>query len=516
VPAQALTRTLVRRVPARVRDRAGDSLRLRRFAHRLGYEIGRQRDAPPVRPVGVKLELTALCNLRCPFCYTDSPRATRERRHELSDDSWRRIVNQAIELGVLEAVVTGGEPLLRRELTLELVERMGAAGVGVTMNTNGWFVDDEVAERLASVPGLQVKVSIDGATPELHDGARGALGSWERAILAVDKVRRRGGGVHLNHVVTPANCDYVADLLEMAWTLGVRSVRLTEAFPVGAAARAGDWAVDRGAIRRAAAAFRERRGGDVKVRVVSGTFAGLAVIESVAPAALLVRPDGSVWIHSLEPFAFGRVPHDSLDECWERIVRGWRDPRIAGWAGSIRKPDDMPRSGLAPYRDPALDVTSAAGLPAGLAAPPEPPPDLPARTQGLGAGSPSAALARVHDVVRARRYALAELRSVDEANGDRYVRVLAGPRVFRINAQAALVLDACTTGTIDDTARALERRYPTLDAGRALGDVLTCVRLLEDRGAIVPYEAPSSTRSRSASAVTNADASALARAASTA
>ncbi|MDX6518745.1 MAG: [mycofactocin precursor peptide]-tyrosine decarboxylase, partial [Gaiellaceae bacterium] len=208
-----LTRTLVRRVPARVRDRAGDSLRLRRLAHRLGYAGEHTREAPPVRPVGVKLELTALCNLRCPFCYTDSPRATRERRLDLPDDVWRGVVEQAIDLGVIEAVVTGGEPLLRRELTLELVERLAAAGVGVTMNTNGWFVDEKVADRLGAVPGLQVKVSIDGATPELHDGARGAIGSWDRAVRAVDLLRRRAVSVHLNHVVTPANHAHVGDLL---------------------------------------------------------------------------------------------------------------------------------------------------------------------------------------------------------------------------------------------------------------------------------------------------------------
>jgi MoaA/NifB/PqqE/SkfB family radical SAM enzyme len=510
-----LTRTLVGRVPARVRDRAGDSLRLRRLAHRLGYAGPRVREFPPLRPVGVKLELTALCNLRCPFCYTDSPLATRERRVDLSDDVWRAIVDESIELGVLEAVVTGGEPLLRRELTLELVQRMGTAGVGVTMNTNGWFVDEEVAARLGAVPGLQIKVSIDGATPELHDGARGAIGSWDRAVRAVDLFRRHGVPTHLNHVVTPANEEYVEDLLELAWTLGTASVRLTVAFPVGAAARAGDWDVDRAALRRAAAAFSARRGDDLKVHVVSGSLAGLATIESLAPAALLVRPDGSIWISSVEPFAFGQVPADSLAACWQRILQGWRDPRISGWAGAIRTPSDMPRSGLAPYRDPALDLTSAAPLPAGSATRPQPPPALPERTRGLGAGDPAAALRRALDLVRARRHAAVPVRAVDDSSGGRYVRVLDGGRVFRLNAQAALVLDACTTGTIADAARALEERFPGLDPARALDDVLACVRTLAARGALVPYESLSSTSSRSASAATNAAASPSARAAST-
>ena len=91
------------------------------------------------------------CNLRCGFCYTDSPRHTLARTPELSDEDWLAIVDEAIELGALEAVVTGGEPLLRRDLTLEAIERLDAAGVGTTLNTNGWFVDDAVADRLAAL-----------------------------------------------------------------------------------------------------------------------------------------------------------------------------------------------------------------------------------------------------------------------------------------------------------------------------------------------------------------------------
>ena len=101
----------------------------------------------PDRPVGGKFELTYACNLRCDFCYTDSPRRTLERATDLPDDAWRRAVDEAIELGIIEAVVTGGEPLLRRELTLELVERLSGAGVAVSLNTNGWFVDE--ASRIA-------------------------------------------------------------------------------------------------------------------------------------------------------------------------------------------------------------------------------------------------------------------------------------------------------------------------------------------------------------------------------
>ena len=107
--------------------------------------------------------MTYHCNLRCDFCYTDSPRRTIARTLELSDEAWERIIGEVIDSGVIEAVVTGGEPLLRRDLTLDTVDRLTASGVMVTLNTNGWFVDEEVADRLAA-SGARVHVSIDGAS----------------------------------------------------------------------------------------------------------------------------------------------------------------------------------------------------------------------------------------------------------------------------------------------------------------------------------------------------------------
>src|SRR5690242_11193879 len=113
----ALSRSTAGRALSRRLDR---NFTARRVASRLGLWSPNGIAIPPEAPVGVKLELTHLCNLKCPFCYTDSPRHTRAKSVDLTDDEWRLIAADAIETGVLEAVVTGGEPLLRRELTLEL------------------------------------------------------------------------------------------------------------------------------------------------------------------------------------------------------------------------------------------------------------------------------------------------------------------------------------------------------------------------------------------------------------
>ncbi len=231
-----------------LRRRGEHSFGWGRLLWRLGRRPPRSLTEAPDRPIGAKLELTYACNLRCGFCYTDSPRHTLQRTPELSDEEWREVVRQSLELGIVEAVVTGGEPFLRKELTLGVIETLAEAGVGVTLNTNGWFVDEEVAARLGALRGVTAHVSLDGARAGLHDGSRGVPGSWRRAVEGIDRLLGAGVGVCVVHVVTPGNADAVPEFLEQMWALGVPWIRVTPVVMTGAAARGGDWQVSRGAL----------------------------------------------------------------------------------------------------------------------------------------------------------------------------------------------------------------------------------------------------------------------------
>lgn len=467
-----------------VRERLASDLRVRRLARRFGRTIELKRPVAPPSPVGAKLELTYRCNLKCPFCYTDSPRRTRERARDLDDAAWRAVVEEAIGLGVIEAVVTGGEPLLRRELALELIERLCAEGVGVTLNTNGWFVDGPTADRLAAASGFQANISIDGATAEVHDAARGVPGSWERAVSGVDRLLQRGVRVQVVHVVTPANERFASEFLEVMWLLGVRSVRLAVAVPSGAAAREGDWRVNRGALRRRVAAAAEPYP-DLAVQVQPGTLSALAAIEDVAPAALLVRPNGTVWIDSVRPFGFGNVRDGGLAACWERIQERWNDPQIVEWANAIGRADHLPAAGIVPYLD-EVELEPAGQEQRGRAVDPS---AIPTGVPDSPAGGGDLAEARrcATDLALARRYRQGPCRSVGTA--DRYVRVLRDGRICRLNRTASLVMDACDGGAPADAVNAVSARHPDVPLASLEAETLGSVRLLVERGILEPAAA---------------------------
>lgn len=461
----------------------GQSYTWVRLRRRLGRRPADVLTEPPERPRGVKMELTYACNLRCGFCYTDSPRRTLQRSVDLADDDWRRIAREALDLGIIEAVVTGGEPLLRRELALELVETLASQEVGVTLNTNGWFVDEEVASRLAGLRTVSVFLSVDGARPGLHDAARGVPGSWRRAVEGADRLLAAGVDVCVIHVVTPDNVEALPEFLEQMWTLGVPRVTITPVVETGAAARSGGWGVGGRELRRAVGHFERRRGSAMQIRVRPGNAESIAHQGSQAPASMLVRPNGDARIDSLRPFSFGNAARDGVGTCWRAIRASWRDERIERWAAAHRGPRDLPRSERVAYLDDELPVTGSDGKvePSGGREAPVP---APAPVEPIEPVE-DLALARqkVRELALRRRYRLAPARRSDDPDGRLVLRLPDG-RYIRLNQTSATGLEALGDGTPGDAAQALDARYE-IGAERATDDAIAVTRELSRQGLLV-------------------------------
>jgi MoaA/NifB/PqqE/SkfB family radical SAM enzyme len=469
-----------------LRRRGEQSFTWGRLLWRLGRRPPRALTEPPDRPIGAKLEITYACNLRCGFCYTDSPRHTLQRTLELGDEQWREVVRQSLELGIVEAVVTGGEPFLRRELTLEAIETLAAAGVGVTLNTNGWFVDEEVAARLGALRGVTAHVSLDGARAGLHDGSRGVPGSWRRAVEGIDRLLGAGVGVCVVHVVTPGNAGAVPEFLEQMWALGVPWVRVTPVVMTGAAARGGDWKVSRKALQDAVDGFRQRHGGAMKVALQPGTGGSISLQGREAPGSYLVRPNGDVRPDSMRPFSFGNAVEDGVAACWEAIQRGWDDERINRWADSMKRPEDLPKADLVAYLDDEVPVTGASSAPArpGREAPvPAPTPPKPVDP----AEEMREAEEKVHALAAARQYRLAPLRW-SGSERQRFVRLAGDGSYLRLNESGGVVMDALDGGTLADAGSALRARYG-IDRARARQDAITATRDLVARHIVMAADA---------------------------
>jgi hypothetical protein len=122
------------------------------------------------------------CNLACDYCcVASSPSAP---RRELGADRIRRLVDEAAGWGVLEVFLTGGEPFLLPDIGAIIGDCV--ARLPTTVLTNGMVFRGRARRALEDLPrdGLAVQVSLDSATPRLHDLHRGA-GSWARAVEGI-------------------------------------------------------------------------------------------------------------------------------------------------------------------------------------------------------------------------------------------------------------------------------------------------------------------------------------------
>ena len=111
------------------------------------------------------------------------------------------IADQADELGIFEFDLQGGELLLRPELLFQVLEAIQPERFYLYLTTNGYFLDKNMAKRLADAKVGRVSVSVDSFDEKTHDEIRGRKESWRRAMEALKNVQEVGIDPYLNITV---------------------------------------------------------------------------------------------------------------------------------------------------------------------------------------------------------------------------------------------------------------------------------------------------------------------------
>jgi MoaA/NifB/PqqE/SkfB family radical SAM enzyme len=133
------------------------------------------------------VELTNVCNLHCSYCLRDEDALYHTPANFLPVDLFARIARDARDaMGVEHIMFTGGEPTLHRQFA-EIVATVAGLSLTCSFVTNGWHFE-RVWPILAGHRDTvtHVSFSLDGTTPESHDGWRGK-GSFERVVRAFSR-----------------------------------------------------------------------------------------------------------------------------------------------------------------------------------------------------------------------------------------------------------------------------------------------------------------------------------------
>jgi radical SAM protein with 4Fe4S-binding SPASM domain len=182
-------------------------------------------------PLAVHLEVVAACNLGCTHCFAgELPRSGTP----LGLDELDGLFATLARMGSFRLGLTGGEPLLRREL-FEIIDLATSHGLHPCLTTNGLLITEEIAREFGKRDLVWLNVSLDGAGSRTNDGVRGE-GTYRR-VLEKLAILRRHARFTLAFTILSTNAHEVEDCARLARDVGAQTAVFRPLYPVGIAKR---------------------------------------------------------------------------------------------------------------------------------------------------------------------------------------------------------------------------------------------------------------------------------------
>ncbi len=277
----------------------------------------------PQTPFHMVWIATDLCNARCAHCSSNSSLRSDD---ELTTREACDLMSQLADAGVVDVAVSGGEPLLRRDL-FDVIEHARRCGLSVGVGSNGASLPPDKARRLAHSGVGRFQVSLDGPAPQ-HDALRRWPGLFDRAVRSIETAQRAGLRVHVCCTINRLNYASLAQLAECVHRLGVARLNFSRYVPTGRGT--DDLDLPRARWKDAIAecqTLRRRYAG--RMQVVTHLAQQILVDEDVAAMPGFVgcqagRGQGAVTANGtvlpcvLLPVAMGNIRERSFEDIWRR------------------------------------------------------------------------------------------------------------------------------------------------------------------------------------------------------
>lgn len=230
---QDLCSELARNIGVAELPHQGDSLVEidKRFAHIIEF------------PLRIELELTAVCNWNCGFCYNvwkiDPNMSDAETRlavrslptKHLPIASAKRILDECAANGCFVVRYSGGETLIHPD-ALEIFEYGGSLGLYQVVFTNGHFVNHDIAKRMSKANVRCALVSLHGDRAQ-HNSLAGHKFAYDRAINAMRVLLAEGIQVVAELTLVAENTDSLLDVIRDVYNIGVREFGVMRYVPTG-------------------------------------------------------------------------------------------------------------------------------------------------------------------------------------------------------------------------------------------------------------------------------------------
>ncbi len=174
------------------------------------------------QPRWLLAELTYACPLQCPYC--SNPVDFAQHDAELSTDDWKRVLSQARAMGAVQLGFSGGEPLVRQDLT-ELVGHATQLGYYSNLITSGYGLSEQRIVALKNAGLDHIQLSIQASSRDLSDYIAGTTSFDDKREVA-GLIKKHGYPMVLCVVIHRQNIHQMESILDMAVDLGADYVEL--------------------------------------------------------------------------------------------------------------------------------------------------------------------------------------------------------------------------------------------------------------------------------------------------
>jgi len=177
----------------------------------------------------ISWNITRECNLKCKHCYRD---AGTKDKNELSFEEGKRLLEDITLAGFKTVVLSGGEPLLRKDI-FDIVRYAKQQGLRPVLGSNGTLITTEIAEKLKEAGLARAGISLDSIDPRIHDSFRGVKGAFKKTIAGIEALKKVNLEFQIHTTVTRYNYRQVDELIDYAIELKAAAYHIFFLVPAG-------------------------------------------------------------------------------------------------------------------------------------------------------------------------------------------------------------------------------------------------------------------------------------------
>jgi len=191
---------------------------------------------------GLSIALTTRCNFSCRYCYVEKTEPT-----DLPKEKYFNLIDEAVkDLGIVQVGLTGGEPLLVKDLPY-FIEHASKFGCKVTVLTNGYLLTKDCLHTLKNAGLYKLSISFDSDSPEIFNYLTNVPSSYKIVLENISYAASMGMHVNAGVVLLKGINDSKDNLMNITNRLqkvGVESIAYTNLFPFGKASNMKEYILE--------------------------------------------------------------------------------------------------------------------------------------------------------------------------------------------------------------------------------------------------------------------------------